>query len=137
MQNNFLAWLRRKHELIVYLILGVATTVVNFLIYYPLYNYLCLSATLSNAIAWCVSVLFAFCTNKPLAFRSTDWSYPVVFSELVKFIGCRIGSGLFETLLLWFTVDLLLWNGNIMKLIASVFVVLSNYFASKYLVFRK
>lgn len=137
MLTNFLAWLRRKHSLIVYLILGVATTVVNFLIYYPLYNHFYVSATLSNAVAWCVSVLFAFITNKPWAFKSTDWSPRIMFPELFKFISCRIGSGVFETVLLSVTVDFLLWNGNIMKLIASVFVVISNYFASKYLVFRK
>ena len=137
MQNNFIAWLRRKHDLIIYLILGVATTIVNFLIFYPLYNYSYVSATLSNIIAWCLSVLFAFFTNKPWAFKSTDWSLPVVIPELLRFVSCRIGSGVFETALIWITVDFLLWNGNVMKLIASVFVVVFNYFASKYVVFRK
>jgi len=34
-------------------------------------------------------------------------------------------------------VDLLGWNGNIWKLLTSVIVVVMNYFASKFLVFRK
>ena len=33
--------------------------------------------------------------------------------------------------------DLLLWNGNVMKLITSVLVVIVNYVISKLLVFRK
>jgi hypothetical protein len=34
-------------------------------------------------------------------------------------------------------VDVLAWDGNWMKLITSVLVVILNYFASKLLVFRK
>jgi len=57
--------------------------------------------------------------------------------ELTKFVGCRIGSGVLETLIIAVTVDLLHWNGNIMKLLVSILVVILNYFGSKLLVFRK
>ena len=127
----------KHNDLIVYLILGVLTTLVNYAVYFPLHNLLSLSASVSNVFAWLVSVLFAFLTNKPLAFKSTDWSLKVTVPEFIKFVGCRVGSGLLETLFLLLTVDLLVWNGNIMKLIISVAVVLINYFASKFFVFRK
>jgi hypothetical protein len=52
-------------------------------------------------------------------------------------VGCRIGSGLLETAILFVTVDCLVWNGNVWKLVTSVLVVLLNYVASKLLVFRK
>ena len=42
-----------------------------------------------------------------------------------------------ETGLVWLLVDILGWNGNIVKLAVSVFVVIVNYVASKLLVFRK
>lgn len=127
-----------KHrDLFIYLILGAATTVVNFAVYYPLLNCFAFSATVSNIIAWVVSVVFAFLTNKPFAFKSMDWSLKVTIPELIKFVGCRVGSGIFETLFLAVTVDILLWNGNIMKILISVFVVIANYIASKYFVFRK
>jgi putative flippase GtrA len=57
--------------------------------------------------------------------------------ELTKFVGCRIGSGLLETAIIFVTVDCLNWNGNIWKLVTSVLVVILNYVASKLLVFRK
>jgi len=57
--------------------------------------------------------------------------------ELIKFIGTRIGSGGLETLILFLTVDLLGWNGNVWKLITSVLVVILNYIGSKLLVFRR
>ena len=57
--------------------------------------------------------------------------------EFLKFVGCRVGSGLMETVFILVTVDLLGWNGNWMKLATSVIVVILNYFASKLLVFKK
>lgn len=137
MLNKLYELLRKYRDLIIYLLLGVGTTAVNFAVYYPLLNICGFSATVSNVVAWFASVLFAFATNKPLAFKSTDWSLRVTLPELIKFLGCRVGSGIFETLFLAITVDILLWNGNIMKILVSVFVVIANYIASKYFVFRK
>ena len=124
-------------DILSYLFFGGLTTLVNFLVYIPCYNWLELSATVSNVIAWVVAVAFAYLTNKPFVFRSHDWSWRTVGPELTKFVGCRIGSGLLETAIIFVTVDLLSWNGNWMKLATSVIVVILNYFASKLLVFRK
>ena len=127
----------RYYDLIMYLVFGVMTTAVNYLVYLPCFNMLGLSASVSNMISWVVSVAFAFLTNKPFVFRSHDWSAKTVVPELTKFVGSRIASGALETGIIFVTVDCLLWNGNIMKLITSVLVVIINYVASKLLVFRK
>jgi putative flippase GtrA len=124
-------------EVLSYLIFGVLTTVVNYLVYLPVYNMLGLSAALSNAIAWVVAVAFAYLTNKPFVFKSHDWSARTVIPELTKFVGCRVASGAAETMILLVTVDLLHWNGNIWKLVTSVLVVVMNYIASKLVVFKK
>ena len=123
-------------EVLSYLIFGVLTTAVNYLVYLPVYNLLCLSAALSNAIAWVVAVAFAYLTNKPFVFKSHDWSAKTVIPELTKFVGCRVASGAAETLILLVTVDLLHWNGNIWKIITSLLVVVMNYIASKLVVFK-
>lgn len=124
-------------EVLSYLIFGVLTTVVNYLVYLPVYNLLGLSAALSNAIAWVVAVAFAYLTNKPFVFKSHDWSAKTVIPELTKFVGCRVASGAAETLILLVTADVLCWNGNLWKLVTSVLVVILNYIASKLVVFRK
>ena len=124
-------------DILLYLIFGGLTTLVSYGVYLPLYNAAGLSATVSNLISWAAAVTFAFLTNKPFVFGSHDWSARTVIPELVSFVSCRIGSGLLETVILFVTVDLLNWNGNIWKLITSVLVVIVNYIASKLLVFRK
>ena len=127
----------RYRDVIVYLVFGVLTTAVNYIVYLPCYNVLGLSGSASNAIAWVAAVAFAYLTNKPFVFQSRDWSAKTVIPELTKFVGCRVGSGVLETAIIFLTVDWLGWNGNVMKLLTSVLVVVLNYIGSKLLVFKK
>lgn len=127
----------RYYDLIIYLVFGVLTTVVNYIIYLPCFNLWGFSASVSNLIAWVVAVLFAFLTNKPIVFRSHDWSAKVVVPEFLKFVGTRIGSGGLETVILFLAVDMAGMNGNVWKLITNILVVILNYVGSKLLVFRK
>lgn len=128
---------RKYYDILAYLFFGVLTTVVNYLIYLPCYNMLHLSASVSNVIAWVFAVVFAYLTNKPFVFRSHDWSAKTVIPEFGKFVGGRVASGLMETVIIFLTVDLLHWDGNIMKLDTSVLVVILNYITSKFIAFRK
>ena len=127
-----------KHwDMVSYLFFGVLTTVVNYLVYLPLYNLAGISAAVSNMIAWAAAGAFAYVTNKPFVFKSHDWSMKTVLPELGKFVGCRAASGGLETALVFLTVDVCGWDGNVWKLIISVVVVILNYVSSKLLVFRK
>lgn len=128
--------LKKYRSEIIYLVFGVLTTLVNYLVYIPCLHYL-KSASVSNSIAWVFAVVFAYLTNKPFVFESHDWSIEVVAPEFVKFIGTRVASWLVETGILFLTVDTLQWNGIVWKLITSVLVVILNYVGSKLLVFRR
>lgn len=135
--KKLLALLKKHEEVISYLFFGGLTTLVNYIVYLPCYNLLHLSGALSNAVAWVAAVAFAYLTNKPFVFKSHDWSAKTVIPELTKFVGCRVGSGLAETAIIFVTVDLLDLNGNIIKILTSVLVVILNYVSSKLVVFRK
>lgn len=124
-------------DILTYLVFGVLTTVVNYLIYLPMFNLCGISAAVSNIIAWIGAVIFAFLTNKPFVFHSHDWSAKTVVPELTKFVSCRLASGVLETVILLLTVDCLHWNGNIWKLVTQVLVIIINYIGSKLLVFKK
>lgn len=137
MVQKIRALLQKHWDILSYLFFGGLTTVVNYLVYLPCYNLLGLSASLSNLLAWVVAVAFAYLTNKPLVFKSHDWSLKTVGPELAKFVGCRVGSGLLETAIIFVAVDCLHGRGNLWKLVTSVLVVILNYVGSKLLVFRK
>ena len=123
-------------DILTYLVFGVLTTVVNYAVYLPVYNFCGISAAVSNMIAWVVAVIFAFLTNKPFVFHSHDWSVKTVVPELIKFVSCRLASGVMETVILFLAVDCMNWDGNIWKLITQVLVIIINYVGSKLLVFR-
>ena len=137
MVDKIKALMHKHYDILVYLVFGVLTTVVNYLVYLPCFNLLRLSSAVSNVIAWAAAVAFAYVTNKPFVFHSHDWSAKTVVPELAKFVGTRLGSGGLETLILLIFVDLLHMNGNLWKLLTSVLVVVINYIGSKLLVFRK
>ena len=127
----------KYYDILAYLFFGGLTTVVNYLVYLPCYNWWGISGGVSNMIAWVFAVAFAFLTNKPFVFKSHDWSGKTLWPELTKFVGCRVGSGVLETAIIWLTVDVLQWNGLWMKLFTSVLVIVLNYFGSKFLIFAK
>lgn len=130
------AFIQKYYDILAYLFFGVLTTAVNYVVYLPCYNMVHFSAAVSNVIAWAFAVAFAYLTNKPFVFKSYDWSAKTVMPELGRFVGSRVASGALETAMIYITVDLLRWNGNLMKLVTSVLVVILNYVASKLLVFK-
>lgn len=139
--ENIRKILKKYRSQIVYLIFGVLTTAVNYVIYIPCFSLLKRSSfryasAASNVIAWIFAVVFAYLTNKPFVFESHDWSARTIISELIRFVSTRVVSLLIETGILLLTVDTLGWNNLVWKLIASVVVVILNYVGSRLLVFR-
>lgn len=130
-------WFKGRQEVLRYLFFGVLTTAVNYLVYLPCYHLLNCSAAASNGIAWATAVIFAYLTNKPLVYKSRDWSAKTVIPELIRFAGVRAVSGLLETLIIFITVDLMSWNGTAMKLVTGILVVVLNYVSGRLMVFRK
>ncbi len=137
------AWIKKHKEIVLYLVFGVLTTLVNYLVFYPLVNRPGMQDNVSwwtlvvNVIAWVAAVAFAYVTNKFFVFQSKDKSGKTVFREIVSFVGARVASLLIEEAILALFVTLLHFNENLIKLIASVGTVIINYFFSKFVIFRK
>ena len=125
-----------NRETVTYVIFGVLTTLVNYIIYYGL-RALDVDYKIAEVIAWIGAVLFAFFTNKRYVFESRDYSPKVVLTELWKFIAARLLTFVIEYGFMLLTVDVFHFDDRIMKLIVSVIVIILNYVFSKLLVFRK
>ena len=123
-------------ETILYVIFGILTTIVNLIAYYLFSNIININYLISNAIAWIISVVFAYITNKFFVFNNSDINKDVIIEEFIKFMNCRLISGLSEVVLLFLFVDLLLMNDIVAKLIIGVLVVLINFIFSKVFIFK-
>ena len=51
-------------EAILYIVFGVLTTIINLISYYFFSNIITINYLISNTIAWIISVIFAYMTNK-------------------------------------------------------------------------
>lgn len=138
--EKIFALLKKYREILLYLIFGVLTTVVDYVslwLFYDLFGIRILDALGANTLAWVVSVAFAFTTNKIFVFESRDTSQKTLTREILSFVAARLVSLGAESAVIYIGVNLLGCNLWIMKLLASVIVVISNYVFSKLVIFRK
>ena len=124
-------------QTILYVIFGILTTIVNLISYYFFSNIMSINYLISNMISWIISVLFAYITNKFYVFNSKDTSKDIIIKEFIKFVNCRLTSGIIEMILLFLLVDMLAVNDIISKLVIGVIVVILNFIFSKLFVFKK
>lgn len=136
-------FLIQHRELAAYVAAGVLTTAVNYVTYSVLTVFCHLGVNLSNTIAWAVSVLAAFLTNKAFVFQKGDWSAAAVLREGAMFVGSRLLSGAVSIglvpVLMWLgvTQSVLGIPGFAAKFLAECVGLVLSYFLSKYAVFRK
>ncbi len=135
--EKLLSLLSKYKSLITYGIFGVLTTLINIGIYTLCYQQIGIGNVVSNIIAWVVAVLFAFVTNKIWVFESKSLEPAVLVAEAVSFFGCRLATGVLDIVIMYVTVDMLALNSTIMKCISNVVVIIVNYVASKFVIFKK
>ncbi|WP_296890889.1 GtrA family protein [uncultured Methanobrevibacter sp.] len=126
-------WIKFDRELILYVVFGAFTFFVNLISYFFFANLLGINYLVSNAIAWFLSVLFAYITNRKWVFESRS---PNILKEMSLFFGGRIFSGVVDMFLMYAFIDLLAFDGSISKIVVQIIVIVLNYIFSKLIVFK-
>lgn len=142
-----------NRETILYIVFGVATTVVNYIVFHLLYNVLWQqqNSLTANAAAFVAAVIFAFVVNKLFVFESKSWSAATLKREIPSFLAARIGSFCIEEAGLFLAEKVFKLGGIIaitlgsaeldwitmVKLSLSFIVVILNYVFCKLIVFKK
>lgn len=137
-----------KKEGILYLAFGVATTVINYMIlvaWTRIFGTGMEAVQVGNVVAFVFAVIFAFVTNKLYVFGNKDWSWKSLKKEIPTFLSARLLSLAMEQFGLFlggmYHVESHVFfgiNGVLyLKGFLNVLVVVFNYFASKFVVFRK
>ncbi len=137
MMNTLVGLLKKYKSLILYLFFGVATTVVNLVVYYLCSHVLQLSTVVSTCVAWFLAVVFAYVTNRKWVFESKAKEFKDVLREIISFFSCRLATGILDVVIMYVCVDVLQWNDVVIKLLSNVLVIVLNYVASKLLIFTK
>ena len=145
---------KKYKEMILYIVFGGLTTVVNIVVYGVMYHGF--GNMVSTAAAWVLSVLFAYITNKLFVFESRSFEAKVLLKEMLSFFLCRLATGLMDMAIMYVFVDLdvlklmhIQWSINlgittvtigfnvIVKILSNVLVIILNYIFSKLIIFRK
>ena len=91
----------------------------------------------STAIAWVLSVLFAYFTNRVWVFQSTASGTKAILREIGSFFGCRLLSGAIDMGIMFLCVSVLGLPDKLIKILANVVVIILNYLFSKLFIFKK
>ncbi|WP_277630999.1 GtrA family protein [Atopococcus tabaci] len=135
-----MTWIKKMYEryqeMVDYVLFGVATTVVNIVVFFLLDTVIGIPYLVANAIAIIASILFAFYTNKKYVFKTHTPTFKAAFREFYLFVGFRLVSGLFDMLSMWILVDVLSFGTNTAKIATQFIIVAVNYLSSKFFVFK-
>ena len=129
-------WKKHK-ELILYVFFGGCTTLINIISYFACRELMHLPVVPADVLAWLVSVIFAYVTNKLFVFESKSWRLMLVLKEGAAFLAARVFSLGLDVAMLYVTVTVLGWWELPMKVLANVVVIVINYIFSKWIFFRK
>ena len=129
--------MKKYRELITYVFWGGMTTVVNYIVYFACTKLLGIEYLISNVIAWVVAVIFAFWVNKIYGLQSYGRDKKTMLHEFGTFVPARVLSGVLETGMMALFVSVMHFNDSVIKIIASVLVVIINYVLSKLVIFKK
>ena len=128
---------QKYQDVIPYLFFGVCTTLVIMAAYAILTRFGHWAVVPASIASWIIAVLFAYVTNRKWVFRSQAAALPEVLGEMAKFFLARLATGGADWLCMFVCVDILGWYDLAVKFGANALVVLLNYLASRFFIFRK
>lgn len=125
----------RNKSVLMYLFFGGLTTLISIVVFMFFDSYIKLNVLTANIISWICAVSFAYGTNRRWVFNSTAAGHGLL-KEMLSFFAGRLATLGLEEALLFIFVSLLHFNSTLVKIIAQLVVLISNYIISKLFVFK-
>lgn len=141
----------KYRELIIYVIVGGLTTVVNYIIHFGL-RAVNINYYIALTAAWLGAVIFAYVANRIFVFESKTKGKEQI-KEFTLFFGARVFSYGLEMLISFIFIDCakadrFVWQPEFtetvipigelfVKTVAQAIIVISNFIFSKFVIFKK
>lgn len=139
-------------EAVNYVVFGVSAAVINYLVFWLFYDLIFgqSHSLTANLLAFGISVVYAFVTNKLFVFQSKSWALPVIRREIPEFFLARVITFLIEEVGLYVSDGILglgrhiIWSSPavtidgvvLAKLLLTVITISLNY-VFNILIFKK
>ena len=143
--NNLIKKLLTK-EVILYIVFGIFTTIVNIAVSYGLKAVLNVEGNIASTIGIVASILFAYITNRKMVFNSEAEGLKENLIEFGKFILGRAFTMFFEIAGIFILNNVLHAFYGVLgdntayllnKCIITAIVIILNFFISKFFTFKK
>ncbi len=132
---------KENKMLVNYVIFGVVTTIVSYIAFFIPRQLLSMDLVVSNVISWVCAVTAAYITNTLWVFENRPKNFKEFSWQFITFYGSRLFTLGVETLIMWICVEAMNIENviyeMIVKMAASVVVLILNYFFSKLIIFKK
>ena len=115
----------------------MATTLVNYIVYYLATRVAGLDVMPGTWTAWVFAVAFGYAANKAFVFHTHCENMLALLREAGSFFAMRLASLGIETVLMFLLVEVLHLNDLAMKLLVNIVVIILNYVFSKLFIFKK
>ena len=135
-EDNHVSWYNKAKEVLWYGFFGVLTTLINIVSFYFL-DKAGMDVYIANLLAWVLSVLFAFVTNKLFVFHSKSMQFSVFLKVMISFFFFRLFSLGIDMGGMFICLNFLSMGKMISKIFMNVIVIIANYIFSKLFVFKK
>ena len=140
-----------KKEATYYIIFGLLTTAVNFVVYLVwTQSFGEDTYAMATTVAFVLAASFAYVTNKLFVFESKSWDFETLKKEVPPFFTARVISFLIDFCGLLYAGKVLHWDEKwidaagfrtswltLAKIVLQVVVVALNYVFSKFVIFKK
>ena len=150
-RNKMKKLFEKYRELIIYVIVGGLTTLMNYIIHFSL-RFMGVNYYIALSGAWFGAVLFSYVANHIFVFESKAKGKAQI-KEIILFFGARLFSYGIEMLISFIFIDCagadkFVWQPDfiensiplgelLVKTGSQVIIVLSNYIFSKFVIFKK
>lgn len=120
-------------EKILYLIIGILTTIINIYLFKFLIYIFNLDIYISNLIDWIVVILLSFLLQKHIVFNDNSNNT----FQFLNFIILRLFTLIVEYIIIFIGINIFKINELYIKYIAIFLVICVNYIVSKIFIFNK
>lgn len=129
---------KKYKEIIMYLIFGFLSTIVNLLSYYLMVSTVfnpknSIELQIANIISWIITIIFVYFTNRKYVFTSSNKNK---LKEFFRFFVARVITLLLDMFIMEVGVIILHFNDMIIKILSLFAVIVSNYIFSKLYIFK-
>lgn len=122
---------KRKHlyiQIFKFVVVGGIATLIDWAIYYILFNYFHIFPLISNIISYSISVIYNFIMSVKWVFDTKDKSMKRL---LFEFIVLSLIGLIISEFIIWFFLEILSFDSFIAKILSTLIVMVINFILRK------